>query len=102
VTLYRETSTDRIWTENELMASLALEIQGLDGEDSFKQEVDERGGAAIHEFVIECESVGIYQRVDDGEDVAYRRTVDGPVFYAASTRLVSASAPSCRRAGTTW
>ena len=102
MTLCRDTSTGRVWIEVELMASLAQEIDGLDDEDYLKQEVDAHGDTAIREYIIECCLVGIYSRIDDGEDVAYRRTVDGPVFYAASTRLVSASARSCRRASTTW
>ena len=53
-----------------------------DDEDSLKQEVELRGDGAIHD-IIECCLVGIYSRVDDGQAVAYRRTLDGQVFYAA-------------------
>ena len=42
-----------------------------------------RGDGAIHDYIIECCLVGIYSRVDDSQAVAYRRTLDGQVFYAA-------------------
>ena len=88
MTLYRDTTTGRVWTEGELMTSLAQEIGALDDEDLLKREFDEHGNAAIREYIIECELVGIYSRVDDGEDIAYRRTVDGKVFYAAEMEHV--------------
>jgi hypothetical protein len=48
MTLYRDTTTGKIWTDGELTTSLAEEIEGLDDEDSLKQGVELRGDGAIH------------------------------------------------------
>jgi hypothetical protein len=83
MTLYRDTITGRIWTDGELTTSLAQAIDALEDEDSLKQDVELHGDAAIREYIVECCLVRLYSRVDDGEEFAYRRTVDGHVFYAA-------------------
>lgn len=90
MTLYRDTTTGKIWTDSELMDSLAEEIDGLDDETFLKQEVELRGGAAIYDYIVECCLVGIYSRVDNGESITYRRTRDGQVFYAAEMESVYA------------
>lgn len=90
MTLYRDTATGKIWTDSELTASLAEEINGLDDETFLKQDVELRGGAAIYDYIVECCLVGVYSRVDDGESTAYRRTGDGQVFYAAEMESVYA------------
>lgn len=83
MTLYRDTTNGKVWTDSELKESLAEEIDGLGDENSLKQEVDFRGDPAIEDYIIECCLVGIYSRVDNGESTAYRRNRDGQVFYAA-------------------
>lgn len=88
MTLYRDTTSGTIWTDAELTESLAEEIARLDDETLLKQEVDLHGALAIREYIIECCLVGIYSRVDDGEDIVYRRASDGRVFYAAEMEQV--------------
>jgi hypothetical protein len=83
MTLYRDTTTSVIFTDYELIMSLAEEIDGLDDEDYLKQEVQLYGDAAIREYIIECCLVGIYSRLD-GDAVVYRRTMDGELFYAGA------------------
>jgi hypothetical protein len=65
MTRYRNTTTGEIRTEDELTTSPAEEIEGLDGEDYLKQDVQLRGHAAIHDYIIECCLVGTYEGVDD-------------------------------------
>jgi hypothetical protein len=90
MTLYRNTSTGEIWTDDELIASIANEIDALDDEDSLKQEVDLHGDAAIREYIIECCLVGIYSRVDDGEDAAYNTHIDAIVKRAQAQACADA------------
>ncbi|ORW12873.1 hypothetical protein AWC16_06930 [Mycolicibacter longobardus] len=82
MTLYRETSTGTIWRDQELLASLASEIEALDDDTLLKREYRMYGDAAIREYVIECGLVGIYDDLD-GDDLLYRRTVDGQEFAIA-------------------
>ncbi|MGV0625954.1 hypothetical protein [Mycolicibacter minnesotensis] len=82
MTLYRETSTGRIWREQELFVSLASEIEELDDDHLLRREYDMHGDAAIREYVIECGLVGIYDDLD-GNDVLYQRTADGREFAIA-------------------
>lgn len=76
MTLYQETTTGRIWRSQELFTSLASEIETLDDDALIKREYVMHGDAAIHEYVIECCLVGIYDDLD-GDDVLYRCTADG-------------------------
>jgi hypothetical protein len=65
MTRYRNTNTGEIWTEDELTASLAGEIEGLDEDSYLRRDVTLRGDAAVWEYIIECCLVGIYESVDD-------------------------------------
>lgn len=76
MTLYRETSTGTIWGDQELLVSLASEIGALDDDTLLKREYVMYGDIAIHEYVIECCLVGIYDDLD-GDDALYRCTADG-------------------------
>lgn len=76
MTLYRETSTGRIWRDQELFTSLAPEIAALEDDVLLRREYLMYGDAAIHEYVIECCLVGIYDDLD-GDEALYRRAVDG-------------------------
>jgi hypothetical protein len=62
---YRNPTTGEIWTEDELMASLTEQIATLDEESYLREDVKLRGDAAIHECIIECCLVGLYESVDD-------------------------------------
>lgn len=88
MTLYRNTSTGEIFTDAELTDALRPEIEMLDDETMLQQEFAMHGDAAIREYIIECCLVGIYSKVDDGDDVAYKRVSDGRVFYAAEIEQV--------------
>ena len=61
---YRRTNGE-IWTEDDLMASLAQEIATLDEDSYLRQDVELRGNEAIRDYIIECCLVGIYESVDD-------------------------------------
>ncbi|WP_125079447.1 hypothetical protein [Mycobacterium sp. P7213] len=67
MTRYRETSTGRLWRGQELFTALASEIEALDDDALLKREYVMYGDAAIHEYVIECCLVGIYDDLD-GDD----------------------------------
>lgn len=67
MTLYRATTTGRIWRDQELFASLASEIETLDDDALLKREYLMYGDVAIHEYVIECCLVGIYDDLDDDD-----------------------------------
>jgi hypothetical protein len=65
MTRYRNPTTGENWTEDELTASLADEIAGLEEDSYLRQDVELRGNEGIRDYIIECCLVGIYERVDD-------------------------------------
>jgi hypothetical protein len=65
MTRYRNPTTGEIWTEDELMVSLAEQIATLDEESYLRQDVKLRGNVAVHEYIIECCLVGIYESLDE-------------------------------------
>ncbi|QZH65011.1 hypothetical protein [Mycolicibacterium farcinogenes] len=76
--LYRDTTTDIVWIEHELVEALREEIVELDDEQLLKREYDIHGDAAIREYIIEASLVGIYTSL--GSEIAFRRISDGEVF----------------------
>jgi hypothetical protein len=65
MTCYRNTTSGETWTEDELTASFAREIAGLDEESYLRHDVQLRGDPAIRDYITECCLVGIYEGVDD-------------------------------------
>ncbi|OBG87852.1 hypothetical protein H8Z59_20280 [Mycolicibacterium fortuitum] len=76
--LYRDTTTDIIWIEYELVEELREQIVELDDEQLLRREFDMHGDAAIREYIIEASLVGIYSSL--GSEIAFRRISDGEVF----------------------
>lgn len=76
--LYRDTTTNIVWIDHELVAALREEIAELDDEQLLKREYDIHGDAAIREYIIEASLVGIYTSL--GSEVTFQRISDGDVF----------------------
>lgn len=76
--LYRDTTTDIIWIDYELVEELREQIVELDDEQLLRREFDTHGDAAIREYIIEASLVGIYTSL--GSEIAFRRISDGEVF----------------------
>jgi hypothetical protein len=66
MTRYRNPSSGEVWEEDDLIASLTVEIAAsMDEESCLRQDIELRGNEAIRDYIIECCLVGIYEMVDD-------------------------------------
>lgn len=79
--LYRDSTTNVIVTDSELVDYLRQEILALDEEQLLKAEYDMYGDLAIGEYLIEASLVGLYESVD-GQEALFRNVPDSAVLTA--------------------